>query len=224
MQNNTTKGVITGDIVNSTNMEAKERSWLFTELSKFLLFLDKEYNSKSEAFRGDSFQVLVLEPELALKIAILIKTYIRSLSSVANKPAHLHRSLKILELYDARIAIGIGDVDKLAKKLAISSGVAFTLSGHGLDKLKGKKQFLAISTDDSFNDELETAVVLLDVILSRTTAAQSLVIHKKLLGKTEIEIANELSIMQSAVNQRSVAGSWNAIDVMVKRFEKIYAK
>lgn len=216
------KGVITGDLVNSTNMEPKERSWLFAKLSKFLIVLDKEYNTKSETFRGDSFQVLVQESDLTLKIALLIKTYIRSLGKFIIKPSKKLATIKTAELYDARMAIGIGDVDKLAKKLAISSGIAFTLSGHGLDKLKGKKQFLSISTDDNFNDELETAIILLDVILAKTTAAQSLVIHKKLMNKTEIEIAKELSIMQSAVNQRSAAGNWSAIDTMVKRFEKIY--
>lgn len=218
------KAVVTGDIVNSTSMELKERTWLLTEISNFLKILDKENNTKSETFRGDSFQVLVHMPEQALKMALLIKTFIRSLEKHIFKTIKKTQAINSTDLYDARVAIGVGEIDKLAKKLAVSSGIAFTLSGHTLDKLKGKKQAIAISTDDHFNGELETASILLDAIISKTTAAQCLVIHKKLLGITEIEIAKDLGIKQSAVNQRSIAGNWNAIDAMVKRFEKIYGK
>jgi hypothetical protein len=218
------KAVITGDIVNSTNMEPKERTWVLTEISNFLKTLDKENNTKSEIYRGDSFQILVQMPEQALKVALLIKTYIRGLEKYISKTIKKSLFINSIDLYDARIAIGVGEVDKLAKKLIVSSGIAFTLSGHALDKLKGKKQAIAISTNDNFNGELETASILLDTIIAKTTAAQCLVIHKKLQGKTEIEIANDLGIKQSAVNQRSIAGNWNAIDAMVKRFEKIYAQ
>jgi hypothetical protein len=70
---------------------------------------------------------------------------------------------------------------------------------------------------------LQTEMVLLDYIVSRMTALQSEVVCWKLLGYTETDIANELNINQSAVNQRSNAAGWNAINTMVQRFETIYA-
>jgi len=49
-------------------------------------------------------------------------------------------------IFDARSAIGIGETDKLSSRLAASSGKAFELSGQLLDKMKTKKQALAIAT------------------------------------------------------------------------------
>ena len=79
-------------------------------------------------------------------------------------------------------------------------------------------------TGGANDDELETESILLDALISRTTALQCEVINLKLLGYTEMEIARQLKIMQSAVNQRSISGNWNAIEAMVKRFEIIYNK
>ena len=42
-------------------------------------------------------------------------------------------------ILDARIAIGVGEIDQPTKKLAISSGIAFNLSGRLLDRIKKLK-------------------------------------------------------------------------------------
>jgi len=110
-----------------------------------------------------------------------------------------------------------------SSRLASSGGEAFQLSGKLLDKMKGKKQTLAVATNDKFQQELELEFILLDAILSKTTALQCEVINLKLLGYTETEIAKRLNVKQSAVNQRSISGNWNAIESMIKRFEKIYS-
>ena len=180
-------------------------------------------------FRGDSFQCLVPKVEDALTVALLIKTRIRSLN-----PSELHsvkakgkpRKAKAVYftswVFDARLAIGIGEVPKTVKELATTSSEAFFLSGHLLDEMKNKKQSLDIDTEDKYREELETEMLLLDNIIAKTTAMQCEVIHWKLWGLSEIDIANKLGIGQSAVNQRSNAGSWNAISSMVDRFETMY--
>ena len=89
-------------------------------------------------------------------------------------------------------------------------------------EIKGSKQTIAMRTNDEYNDEFETEMVLLDYIISRTTALQCEVVNLKLLDYTETKIANILNIQQSAVNQRSNSGGWYAIEKMVKRFEIIY--
>jgi hypothetical protein len=43
------------------------------------------------------------------------------------------------------------------------------------------------------------------------------------LGYNENEIAQILKINQSAVNQRSISGNWNAIEILLKRFENLYS-
>lgn len=218
------KAVITGDIIHSTRMDSRVRNTLFNQIAEALDIWGKSFNMRSETFRGDSFQTLVDKPADALRIALIQKTYIRSLSLSYAQPNPMFKLITPYRTVDARIAIGIGSTDLLTKRLATSGGNAFLYSGKLLDKIKSKKQALAIETDDAYKDELETESILLDAILSKTTPQQCEVINLKLLGYTEVEIADRIKIIQSAVNQRSVSGNWNAIEAMVKRFEKIYGK
>lgn len=222
--------IISGDIVNSTRMNEAKREWLIHELSEAFITWDKDFKIKTEITRGDSFQCLVNDRALALKVALIIKTYIRKLSAdyyikngkVISIDSQHQRVFPINMMFDARIAIGIGEINYLQKKLAISNGEAFTLSGHTLDMMKSKKQLFAIASNDSNKASFEIESILLDAILSKTSATQCEVINLKLLGYTEVEIAEMLHINQSAVNQRSNIGNWNAIDAFVKYFENIY--
>ncbi len=224
------QAIISGDVIHSTRMNMEHRNWLFKQITSALKQWDKDFGMKSETFRGDSFQCLVKKPSDAIKLSLLQKTFIRSLN-----PNNLYdangRDDKAIRsgiisskwIFDARIAIGIGEIDLLSERLASSGGEAFQLSGQLLDKMKNRKQSLAIATQDKFREELETEFILLDALISKTTALQCEVINLKLLGYTEHEIAMRLEVGQSAINQRSNNGNWNAIESMLKRFEKIYA-
>ena len=223
------QATITGDVIHSTRLNIEYRDWLFNQIAGALKQWNNDYGMRSETFRGDSFQCLVKNPADVLRLALLQKTFIRSLNpsdlyEVHNKNKVSGKRVVFFPtwIFDARIAIGIGNIDTIKNSLAASGGKAFQLSGHLLDNMKRRKQSFAIATDDEFNDELETEFILLDAIVSRTTALQCEVINLKLLGYTEIEIARRLDIRQSAVNQRSNSGNWNAIESMIKRFEKIY--
>jgi hypothetical protein len=225
------QAIITGDVIHSTRLTAEQQHWLYAQIADALRQWSKDFGMKSETFRGDSFQCLVKKPADALKMALLQKTFIRSLNPSSHYEVHQKNTQQKRRgiifptwIFDARIAIGIGDIDLLSKKLAASGGKAFQLSGQLLDNMKNRKQSFAIATNDKFNDELETEFILLDAIISKTTALQCQVINLKLLGYTEIQIAEELKVGQSAINQRSNSGNWNAIDAMLKRFETIYSK
>jgi hypothetical protein len=193
-----------------------ERSLVIKTISSLLKSMSKMFPMKSEMYRGDSFQCLLNRPSDALRAALIIKTRIRSI----DRSEDSQRS----ETLDARIAIGIGEVEKTQTKISTSNGIAFILSGHLLDEMKDNKQTFGISTTDKFQDELETESILLDNILSKTTPLQCEVLNLKLSGYSEIEIARKFKIGQSAVNQRSTLGSWNAINSMLDRFDMIYHK
>lgn len=223
------KAVITGDIIHSTKLDAQYRTMLFDRIAKELKNWDKSFDMRSETFRGDSFQCLTNRPAMALRIVLIQKTFIRSLNpseiyNVANqgKPKDQKKIILPTWILDARIAIGMGNIDYISNRLASSGGEAFQLSGQLLDNLKTKKQSIGIATNDKYHDELETEFKLLDAIIAKTSALQCQVILQKLLGHTENQIAEKLNINQSAVNQRSMNGNWNAIETMLNRFEKIY--
>jgi hypothetical protein len=223
------QAIITGDVIHSTRLSIGYRDWLFKQIGGALKQWNKDFGMRSETFRGDSFQCLVKKPADALRLALLQKTYIRSLNPSnlydihkKDSPANRKGIFFPTWIFDVRIAIGIGEVEFLSNRLASSGGSAFQLSGQLLDRMKNRKQSLAIATKDKFNEELETEFILLDAIISKTTALQCEVICLKLLGYTESQIAEQLEIGQSAVNQRSNSGNWYAIESMIKRFEKIY--
>lgn len=223
------KAVITGDIIHSTHLSSEARASLFNNIEYYLKKLKKEYGIKYEMYRGDSFQCLVHKVEEALRIALLIKTFIRSLNpsevyAVTKKSntKQVRDTVFTTFIFDARIALGIGEVDADNKRLASSDGMAFFISGHLLDEIKNTKQHFAIDSDDEFKQEWETESILLDAIIRKTTALQCKVLNYKLMDLTETEIANILNIGQSAVNQRANNGDWNAFDAMVYRFEKAY--
>lgn len=223
------KAVITGDIIRSMRMSNDDRLGLMRDISKELKKWNKDFGMRSEIYRGDSFQCLLNKPASALRVALLIKTSIRSMSpgfsfvlQNKNNPTHVNRISTPFWIFDARIAISIGTVDLPTNQLATSSGEAFELSGKLLDRMKEGKQSIAIATNDEFNAEFETESILLDAIISKTSPMQCKVIELKLLGFNEIEIGKRLKIVQPAVNQRSRSGNWNAIETIVERFEYIY--
>jgi hypothetical protein len=223
------KAVITGDIIQSTRMPAVQRDALVKSIQQALKIWEKDFHCRSEFFRGDSFQCYLPHPHDALRLMLLLKTYIRSLNpssafTLTAKKNRAKSSAIVLStpIIDARMALGIGEAEA-GRRLATSAGVAFELSGHLLDDLKSRKQTLGIATGDDFAEELETEAVLLDALLSRASALQCEVLSYKLLGHHETAIAKALRINQSAVNQRSKAGNWNAIEAMVNRYENIYS-
>src|SRR5680860_726664 len=112
--------IITGDIINSRNVDAQK--WM-PELKTVL----NKYGSEPktwEIYRGDSFQIETL-PIDALKAAILIKSTIKQFKAL-----------------DVRLAIGIGEKTYESEKITESNGSAFVYSGEAFEKLK--KQTLSI--------------------------------------------------------------------------------
>ncbi len=225
------KAVITGDIIHSTRLSSEMKTELFDLINNYLKRLKKDFKLRYEMYRGDSFQCLVNDPIDALRVALLIKTYIRSLNpsdvysvTKSSDTKKTKKTILTTFIFDARIAIGIGEVEAENRKLANSDGEAFFTSGHLLDEMKDTKKHFAIESNDNLNDEWETESILLDALIRKTTALQCQVLNYKLEELTETEIANELNIGQSAVNQRSNSGDWHAIDAMVFRFESVYKK
>lgn len=210
--------VLTGDLVNSSKLKATERRVLLEAINSF--FDTYKVRTKNnlklkvsfEMYRGDSFQCLIDQPKLALRMALLIRTYLQSRVTVGKK---VLRS-------DARIAIGIGTANSMASTLAESEGEAFRLSGRLLDGLKKEPNQIAIKTRKPSIDKATTVdMILLEGIISKWTAAQAEVVYYKLQKLTEVVIAEILSIKQPAVNQRARSASWVAVETLLTYFEAL---
>lgn len=220
--------VVTADLVNSSGMSFDQKERLLECIRDRLVRLQEGGGiTSSQIFRGDSFQCLPATSATGLRVALILKTFIKSLdpATLKSSPLQDHSSglIFIDKMFDVRVSIGMGEVIQHKSALGLSDGEAFHLSGRKLDEMKKQKLTFAIRTEDIYKEELETLSALLDFILSKTTALQCEVITLKLEGFTEIDIAERLAVQQSAVNQRSAAAGWSAIETAVKRFESIYS-
>ncbi|MCK9346677.1 MAG: SatD family protein [Bacteroidales bacterium] len=163
------KGVITGDIVSSSTIKAEWRDTLLRVLQEIVDELKTVSDLKIEFFRGDSFQILVDNPEKVLDIAILFRAALMSRTPTGSK-----------QLWDARMAIGVGAVAFLSESIIVSDGEAFRLSGRSMDLIKKRK--LTIHTRwTNMNEELKVSTAFADDIVSHWTQAQAEVIFMSLL-------------------------------------------
>lgn len=223
-----TGSVITADLVNSSGMSFQQKERLLECIRERLVQLQHSGSiTSSQLYRGDSFQCLLLNPAVGLRTALILKTYIKSLDPASFRASTVQEQtaglIFIDKMFDVRVSVGMGEAIQNKTELGLSDGQAFQLSGRKLDEMKKQKLTFAISTEDTYKEELTTLSALLDFILSKTTALQCEVITLKLEGVTETDIAEMLSVQQSAINQRAAAAGWSAIETAVKRFESIYS-
>lgn len=221
-------GIITGDIVASQKMPAKVRKKLFEDIDVFLKDLKKKWISNYETFRGDSLQCEAKSPELALRVALIIRAFFKAYLSEEEQPkAEANRVEERTKGYfttdfDIRLAVGIGKADFIKKtKLSASDGEAFRFSGEALDALKDESYRLAIKTiNKEFDEALEPAILLLDALIQKWTLNGAELVLYLLQNKKEEEIATLINISQSAVNQRKKNAQWFAIEKLIQYFEK----
>jgi hypothetical protein len=193
--------VITGDIANSTSIDPDKRA----ELIERVRTLIKSWVAKpafAEIFRGDSFQLLFDDIAEALKRSIQIRCWLKSYPDGAEN-----------EALDARLSIGVGDVAYFGKSVLDADGEAFHLSGRAFDEMKATQNYFQLSTNDpKLNEQLYIILNLANITISQWTKNQAQVIFLLLEGRTQQEMADELKIAQSAVNNRIKLSRWKEID------------
>ncbi|HZV70195.1 MAG TPA: hypothetical protein VFG10_11655 [Saprospiraceae bacterium] len=176
--------VITGDIINSRDLQNPDK-WIIPLKD----LLDREGSSPQiwELYRGDSFQLEVINAEEALLMAIRIKA-----------------TLKSIKHMDVRMAIGIGNKKYDASKITESNGEAFIYSGDQFEKLKKEKLTLAVKTpwedfDKEMNVSIKLALIAMDHWKPKT--AEIVKVSLEYPQKGQIELAEILGINQSSVSE-----------------------
>ena len=199
--------VITGDIISSTSIPFEERKKLLEIFDKIVNDLQSLCELKYEIFRGDSFQILVEKAELALEVAVLIRAGLKM-----NTP----ENSKII--WDARVAIGVGEIEFIDDKVITSDGEAFKYSGRAFDELI--KTNLTIKTRwNNINEELKLSTLFADDIISNWTEIQAFVVYKSLLlNKSQKEIADEQNKSAQNISKISV----NAKEKLIRQYINRY--
>jgi len=150
--------VITGDLVKSRRINDADIETVIKSLKDTFGEINRELlNGKGtfEIFRGDSFQGLIPQPELALLVAIIIRARLRTYTPSFSLATHTKTDKPILYAYsDARIAIGVGAIRYNAERITESQGEAFQNSGNSFDALSKENERLAIATPwENINSE-----------------------------------------------------------------------
>lgn len=199
------KAVLTADIINST--KSSSTAWIDV-LKKALKNFGTE-GKDWEIYRGDEFQMLLKDSKMAFLTAITIKA-----------------ALKITS-FDAKIAIGLGDVDYLGEHIKESNGSAFIHSGRMLDELKNNRdQTLSIkSTQENLDENFNLIFLLLENTFEKWTesTATALLTFLENQDLNQNQIAEKLGISQSAFSQSLKRGNADAIISTDQYFRKIIA-
>ncbi|GHS98717.1 hypothetical protein FACS189421_07800 [Bacteroidia bacterium] len=220
------KATISADIVSSTSLSVKQRLGLEKSLNRLLGELKLTFGSDvffGRLIKGDYIECVLEKPELALRVALLIKSYVKSLDVKADKKAG--QDLKDFKEYGIRIAIGVGELSIWNKKKGIIDGEAIYLSGRAINEMtaidkKIKKTLIFKSNNEDWNDTFLPVFNFLDVLFAKYKRAQSEIVFYKLLNKSEKEITEILKKGQSTINQHSTATGWYAVESAVEYFEK----
>ncbi|URM38918.1 SatD family protein [Flavobacterium anhuiense] len=183
--------VITADIIGSRQ---QSEHWV-NNLKKILAPLGNT-PSQWEIYRGDEFQIEVINPEDALLTAILIKAQLRAIKS------------------DARMSIGFGDKTHNAERISESNGSAFIHSGELFETLKKQKVTLALRTgstdfDEKFNLMLQLALTFMDSWLVQSAEFVALAIENPTLSQEEL--GQKLGINQAAVSRRQKRAQFDLV-------------
>jgi len=202
--------VLTGDIIKSHKLSVK-----LSKVQELLKSIPEQFNKKYgksiesnlDIFRGDSWQLILYQENLAIRLALFIKAYLLSEQNVRT-----------------RISIGIGTVDKIEKNnVSESFGKAFELSGKGLDNLDNQQE-LYLATEDI---HMKVEIKFLDCIFKKITLRQASAVRYALLGCNQNEIAEKLerkmsnkNITQQAVAKLLKNSCWKAISDYLESYEQ----
>lgn len=213
--------VITADVIDSTGLTKKQLTALLTTLQEIINDLQcgkKDQRKLFALWRGDSIQGILEEPELSLRLALEIKAGINRLSDPDKKKKLPSR----LAWADLKISIALGEITKWPASLASANEDLFRQSGLMLDALKNSSRKMSVITGKTEADkELNVHMILLQGILNQWSTGAAEVVYYLLKGKSEKEIAAELGISQSAVNQRKRSSGWESIQALLNRFHEI---
>lgn len=224
--------VISGDIVSSSSLLPSEREALSLALHKLIALLEDQYGVYGRVVKGDYLECVVPTPGNGLRIALIIKSFVKSIAASVDVSGKDANRIKQHKTHGIRLAIGYGSLTQFDTQKDIIDGDAIYLSGREISgetsynksRVVIKNTLFFASKNEDLNESLYPLFALLDVILTKATARQCEVLYLKLMNKTEEEIAEKLAIGQSAVNQHSTSVGWNAIESAVNYFDNRISK
>lgn len=208
---------ISADIVRSTSMGTADLLELRRGLQGLIGDLEEDIPGFwARIVRGDSLECVVPDSRDALRIAILLKLFVKM--RVAD-----YNCSEMLQRHGIRFSIAVGDLEYANKNEDIIDGPAIYRSGRNLDEISRKGVRMSIFELDreprSLSILMDSYVALICDLVDSYSAKQAEVVYYKLLGFKEVEISGRLGIYQSSVNVRATNAQWGLLNRAIKDFE-----
>lgn len=205
------RAVLTGDVVESSHLDAEQRRALPGILKRAAGELrhafGKAIPGPIAVFRGDSWQLIVSDPALSLRAGLLFRSCV-----IASSGPGLR--------LDTRMAIAVDTIDFVPSgRVSEGDGPAYRASGEALDKLGGGVRMRLITREAP--DLLTATIGLLDAIVQDWTALQALAVKGRLKGLTQTEIAAGWPerITQQTVARHLARAHWPVVEDALLEFE-----
>lgn len=205
--------VLTGDLIQSNRLSRGQleeaRAHLYTAADEVRKWGPRLVVGTPEFFRGDAWQMLLSEPKWALRVAVLLRASILGGG-----------------LTDTRVAIGLGAVDQVdTKRISLSTGEAFRLSGQALDELADDFRIsIAVPRHvDALSGWLRVVVQLCDTVISQWTTRQAELVRMMVDpdGPTQKAVAGRLvpPVTPQTVSKGLAGAGWRGLRSALAEFE-----
>jgi hypothetical protein len=212
--------VLTGDLVSSSRLTSTQSQQAMELLRTSSALFEQRFPGtvygNMDTFRHDSWQLLLNKPDQAFRAALFLRSALKMESDAVTK-------------YDTRISIGIGTVEYIAaERISDSRGPVFTLSGKGVDTIKGASLALSIETEEAepWSDMIYAVIPLLDCIATDWTPTESRAVNAALMGRTQEESATlwvskkRSRPTRQAVGDSLIRAHWNTVHTVLLQAEK----
>ena len=220
------KATISADIINSTSLSKDDIVRLNFHLKSFIGIVEHEYHGVwGRIVRGDGIEFVMPYIKDVMRVAIMLKCHVKALNVNFGSFSIAGRMRRIPH-FGVRVVIGIGDLQVNDKENGLIAGDAIYNSGRMLAKISSKSRgtLLVVGWDTARQAAMQALLSLIDVIVMHATAKQCDIIVKRLLGMSELAIAERIGITQSAVNTHLRRAGWHAIAGAIEFFESMLCR
>jgi hypothetical protein len=194
--------VLTGDLIASRKAGPQATELAIEAIAEVARQMDAPFTRH----RGDGWQVLLLQPETALRFALLCTARLRSLRGPLS-----------------RFSVGIDEIAaERAPSLGAETGNAFVISGEMLDEMPRRSVFVIASMTRRLNEMTWAAARLADQVARKWTPeqAEAMVLALDRSEPSGASIAKTLGISAAAASYRLQGANWWDIKAVVSAFER----
>ena len=209
---------ISADIVASTSLSRATLVELTSGVKHVLETAAASYQGFwGRLVKGDSIECVMECPGDALRVAVLLKSFIKSFiptDGIADEK---------FKQFGLRLAIGIGEMRLIDKELDMMDGDAIYLSGRALADMQDKTtdSLQIVMKQDISNGALPVITLLLNQMINKATRRQCETLFHKLQCTVDAEVAQRMNISRSGANNNLRNMGWEAIERAIKYFEQL---